>query len=298
MDWLARLNRCDARYSLGGGACADVLHWWHAPELPDNSPHRHTYFEVCQVGTHGAGVLRAEDREFALHPHTVFVARPGVVHQIVNTASPCMELHWFALRLIPPDDRPLPRLLAGFAGQALPAASEQGERVTAAWQALRALAPAAGEDALRCVVTALLLTIAEAFAPPAPHGSNPPEGEQGASPAARWALRYIEDNLDRPLGAEEVARQVGVSRRHLSRLMRRQTGVSFHEYVLSARLRLATHLLVRSDLPVKVIGAHVGYGDVHHFTRVFSRQIGCPPAAYRRGTRPQVPKIQSPGTLF
>ena len=79
--------------------------------------------------------------------------------------------------------------------------------------------------------------------------------------------------------------------------MRLHTGATFHQYVLWARLHVASHLLRRSDLAVKVIGAQVGYPDVHHFTRVFSRHVGCPPAAYRRGNGAHVPIVQSPGLL-
>jgi len=296
MDWLGRLNRAEGPYDLGG-AVAEVLHWRHQDELPDNAPHRHTYFEVCRVGRHGSGIYRVQGQDVPLGPGDVFVARPGVIHQIVNTTRPWMELYWVAYRLGPPPGRALAGLPSAFAESPLVIVPDDDGCVAAAWTAVRALAPAVGDDTLRHLVSTFLLVVAEAFSPAWMSGAAALPGSESPPTAARLALRYIHDNLDRPLGLEEVARQAGVSARHLSRLMRGVAGTSFHAYVLWARLHLAAHLLRRSDLAVKVIGLQAGYPDVHHFTRVFSRHIGCPPAAYRRGFDPAVPIVQTPGGL-
>jgi transcriptional regulator GlxA family with amidase domain len=120
-------------------------------------------------------------------------------------------------------------------------------------------------------------------------------------PAVRVALRHIHDNVDGHLASEEIARQAGVSSRHLSRLMRQHAGTTVAGYVLCARLQVACHLLRRSPLPVKEVAARSGYPDVHHFTRMFARHMGCPPAAYRRGDGPArgplVRNGQMPGRL-
>ncbi len=292
MDWLARLNRLAGPYDLGG-AQAEVLHWSHHTALPDNRPHRHTYFEVCLVGTHGTGWFHVQDRRFTLAPGTLFVARPGVIHQIENTHPLCMELYWVAYRLSRVPGSEPHRPLTAFAESPLVAVRDEDGRVGLAWHALRSLAPAAGDAALGHLVAGFLLTVSEAFAPAWPDALAQ---DQGPPVSVRQALRYIQDNLERPIAMEEVARHSGISRRHLARLMRQHTGASFHEYVLCARLHVARHLLRHSDLAVKSVAAQVGYPDVHHFTRVFARHAGCPPAAFRRGES-RVPIVQSPGTL-
>ncbi len=96
------------------------------------------------------------------------------------------------------------------------------------------------------------------------------------------ALGYIDAHLHQPLSPAAVAAQVGLSSRHLSRLLRSQVGLSLGEYVQRERLRVAAALLCGSDLPVKDIAARSGYRDVHHFTRVFSQAFGQGPATFRR----------------
>ena len=53
--WTEYLNNLPTRVPLGGGMEAEVLQWAYAAHLPSNVPHRHTFFEVCQVGAHGEG---------------------------------------------------------------------------------------------------------------------------------------------------------------------------------------------------------------------------------------------------
>jgi AraC family L-rhamnose operon transcriptional activator RhaR len=128
--------------------------------------------------------------------------------------------------------------------------------------------------------------------------------------SARLAVRYIHDNLYRRLPLEEIAAQVHVSPRHLSRLLQHLTGVSPAVYIEQARIDRAAALLRHSDTPIKEIANEVGYADVHHFTRVFTRRCGVSPGAFRSGDsgsrhqgkeslrKPYVRNIQKSGALI
>lgn len=303
MDWLERLNRGPGRIALGAGT-ADLLHWAYARHLADNRPHRHTYFEVCQVGSRGEGLFLVQGREHRLTPRTIFFARPGIVHQIVNTASPGMELFWVAFGWTPGEEGggEIDGLLRAFAASSLVVASDENRRLATQWEALRALA----SDGVRpgyevqaaSLMTALLLTIAQSGAGADLGPGVEPAGPDTADIAARLAVRYIHDNLNRPLPVSEIANQVHTSARHLARLFECFTGTSPAAYVTQARLDRACALLVHSRLSIKEVGEAVGYGDVHHFTRVFTQHLGCPPGAYRRdpAARP-VLNVQKPGAL-
>ena len=115
---------------------------------------------------------------------------------------------------------------------------------------------------------------------------------------ARLAVRFIHDNLSRPLPLSEIAGQVSLSPRHLSRVFRQFTGKAPAHYITHARMDRALGLILRSTLPLKEIAATVGYPDIHHFTRVFTAQFGAPPGETRRHPeRLSVPNIQNLGDL-
>jgi AraC family L-rhamnose operon transcriptional activator RhaR len=302
MYWIDRLNRGKARIEMGSGAI-EVLSWAYMANLPDNVPHRHTYFEVCLVGAYGAGIYSVEGRDYEIGPGDLFFARPGVIHQIRNTAVPLMELTWVSFQWLPgqnsdPDEISL--LINAFRESPVWRAHDQDGRVQLTWQALRSCAaePRPGfEEQIHALQRALLTAIAQLGAGDLRRTIREDAEEGPESPLMRLAVRYINDNLDRAITVEEVAANTCVSVRHLSRIFAHCAGTSPAAYIARARIDLACALLLRSDAAIKEIATSVGMPDIHHFTRVFTRLCGVPPGRYRRERGSDVPNRQIPGAL-
>ena len=222
MDWLERLNRSLGRIPLGQGT-VELLHWAYDPHLPDNRPHRHTFFEVCLVGAHGQGKFIVQEREHPIGPGDLFVARPGVVHQIVNTDQMNMELFWVSFQWTPPTPKSVDdvdQLLRAFADSPILVAADEQGRLAALWRALQTSAetpPGLGSERQReALASALLIGIAQAASGPSlrpPEEASRPDADDRT---ARLAVRFIHDNLSRPLPLAEIAAQAYVSPRHLS----------------------------------------------------------------------------------
>jgi AraC family L-rhamnose operon transcriptional activator RhaR len=251
-----------------------------------NPPHRHTYFEVCWVED-GHGEFVVDGRTHPIGPGSLLFARPGVPHQIISEHEPGIRLAWVAFHLRrASDDGELGALFGAFAGSARPLAHDSRAQIAALWSALRTTGagPALpGQDAAATsVARALLVALAQAGA----ETLRPPPGEplETGAAAVRQAVRYIQDNLDRALPVEELARHVHLSPRQLTRLFRLHAGQSPAGYVEQTRLDHAAALLVRSNAPIKQIASAVGYADVAQFTRAFSRRLGTPPGKFRRNS--------------
>ncbi len=93
---------------------------------------------------------------------------------------------------------------------------------------------------------------------------------------------YIEDNLERSIGLEELAAVVKVSRFHFSRLFKRSTGTTAITYVEQRRISRAKTLITETDLPLSEIALLTGFADQSHFTRRFHRYAGCTPGVFAR----------------
>ncbi len=295
MDWIARLNSELGRHPLGGGR-VEFLHWSHQEHLPDNRPHRHTYFEACLVGDHGSGTFYIEGRPHKIGVGTLFVARPGVIHQIVNDPGPEMELYWvsFGWKVDDPSAEKS-RLATAFLSSDAMVAEDDGS-VIASWSVLRSAAsgPALGNrERLVHLASSLVLSIAIALV----SESEPDDVKNYEHAVARLAVRYVEDNLIRPLTLQEIAHFANVSPRHLTRLFREFTGESPIRYVLRARLDRASALLLKTSLPIKAIAEQVGFTDEAYFSRCFRKLRGVSPIAYR-STRGDGLIVQSVGTLI
>lgn len=94
--------------------------------------------------------------------------------------------------------------------------------------------------------------------------------------------RYIEDNLDRPIGLAELAGIVNVSRFHFTRLFKRSTGMTAISFVEQCRIRRAQSLIMETAIPLSEIALMAGFADQSHFTRRFHRHAGCTPAVFAR----------------
>jgi AraC family transcriptional regulator len=91
----------------------------------------------------------------------------------------------------------------------------------------------------------------------------------------------IEDDLCGDLSAAGLARVVGLSRFHLQRLFRADTGQTLGAYVTALRLARARHLLAATRLDITEIALECGFASGQHFATVFRREQGVTPSAYR-----------------
>lgn len=102
-----------------------------------------------------------------------------------------------------------------------------------------------------------------------------------ASLRARMVVSYIRENHARPLGRPEVARKAGLSESEFSRMLKRETGFSFTEHLLRARIDKAMLLLRSSPLTIQEIGFQCGFENAPHFSRTFKAMTGKSPSEFR-----------------
>lgn len=74
---------------------------------------------------------------------------------------------------------------------------------------------------------------------------------------------------------------LGYSYEHLSRVFRKQYGLTPNEYVQSIRIERAKDLLRHTDLIIAAIADSVGYADPVYFSRLFKRHTGISPGKFR-----------------
>ncbi len=89
--------------------------------------------------------------------------------------------------------------------------------------------------------------------------------------------RYISDHLESDLRRDELAAQVHLNADYLTRIFKKETGVSLKEYVIQQKMQEARHLLRKTNLPVNIIAAQVGYCNFSHFSSTYRRVIGAAP---------------------
>lgn len=109
------------------------------------------------------------------------------------------------------------------------------------------------------------------------------EDTPDADRIAAQAVAYIERNLDKALRREEIAAQVHVSAGYLSRVFRKEMGISLKEYVIEQKMQLARSMLRSTSLPVSLVAARVGYTNFSQFSQSYRARFGRSPSAERKG---------------
>lgn len=95
------------------------------------------------------------------------------------------------------------------------------------------------------------------------------------------AVAYIQMHLGDDLRLKQLAKQVHLSPSHLIRLFRARLHYSPHEFIICMRMDRAKYLLKSTELPIKAIGAEVGYRTEASFTGAFTDKIGVSPRKFR-----------------
>ncbi|MEU3409610.1 AraC family transcriptional regulator [Streptomyces sp. NPDC006670] len=100
--------------------------------------------------------------------------------------------------------------------------------------------------------------------------------------AAERARALLEERMAGPPSLERLAAELGTSPFALLRAFRERYGMPPHTWLTDARVRRARSLLDAGGAPAEVALA-VGFTDQPHLNRHFTRIVGVPPGAYRRG---------------
>jgi AraC-like DNA-binding protein len=84
----------------------------------------------------------------------------------------------------------------------------------------------------------------------------------------------------------DLARLTGLSRYQVLRRFERAYGLPPHAWLLRRRAERA-RVLIRDGCTLAVAAVETGFADQSHMTRVFARQFGFTPGAWRRAARLQ-----------
>lgn len=95
------------------------------------------------------------------------------------------------------------------------------------------------------------------------------------------AIRYLDKCYSEPIVIQEMCEMLGVSYSHFHRSFRRQTGKSPQEYLINLRLTAAMELLQNSRMSIREISDYCGFQDERNLQRMFSKNIGTTPNAFR-----------------
>lgn len=95
-----------------------------------------------------------------------------------------------------------------------------------------------------------------------------------------YILNYIQANYTH-ITLTELARFFNYSDRHMSRLIKESSGLSFSEMIRELKIHKSADLLKNPDISIAEVIECVGYSDLSSFYRTFKSYYGLTPVEYR-----------------
>lgn len=99
---------------------------------------------------------------------------------------------------------------------------------------------------------------------------------------ARVKKLVVENLSAGSLQRDDLAALVHVSPGYLSRIFKKEEGISLGDYITRIRIQMAKQLLRKTNLPISSIAERVGIAYSSYFTKVFKDNTGMTPQEYRQ----------------
>lgn len=106
-----------------------------------------------------------------------------------------------------------------------------------------------------------------------------PKTDVRTSPLVKRVSAYLDEHLAEPVSLDELSRVVFLSKYHLERQFRKETGVSIYQMLLQKRMIRARDL-VREGMAFTVVAQRCGFSEYSGFYKAFRNEYGLSPREY------------------
>ena len=234
--------------------------------------HCHDRYEILYV-IEGSGKYVVEGAEYPLKPRTLLLIAPFTHHSVfVDPDIPyerCI-LHFKDSALVDTAYDSLKEIIEDAQGCVCYAAESVSNSVLSTFDRLDSIADIAGgiSDKLSSLILSELIILLSAL-----QKTNflPAEDDIGAR-----VVRYLNENMDRDIPLDKLAKRFFVSKFYLCRAFKRHNGISIHGYINQKRVMYAKQL-IESGETASAAAYRVGFGDYSSFYRAYVKIIGHAP---------------------
>jgi len=99
--------------------------------------------------------------------------------------------------------------------------------------------------------------------------------------AVEKVKKYVEQNISKDIDMAFAANLVNMSYTYFSSLFKKETGMTFSQYVTKVKMEKAMELLNECSYKINEIASVVGYDNPKHFSRAFKSYFGITPTEFR-----------------
>lgn len=243
-----------------------------------SKPHQHDFLEILLCLNDG-GSFFLKDAVFPLETGTLIVMQGNVLHESIATGKRYERyvLHVPRETLLAASGKKTDFLSVFKGNYCFKLDPKDFDQLRSLMEQCCTDSDDLGSDVLQdCAFLSLLVMVARLL----PRSFASSSSGNGLSPSVFRAVDWINGHLGEDLSLDTLASQCYVTKYHLCRLFKSETGFTVGEYVLQQRLLRASSLLRRGE-SVQKAAEIAGFQNYNHFIRTFSHWMGISPGRYR-----------------
>jgi len=131
----------------------------------------------------------------------------------------------------------------------------------------------------------IYLLFSELFGRLVPTIANEKKGKEVSRKYAFALDEYIEHHYFEKICLSDLAASLHLCEKQISRVIKKEYGCSFTEYVNRKRISVAVMMLKHTEMTVSEIASAVGFENNNYFYRVFKQRYGMTPSEYRNSQK-------------
>lgn len=110
---------------------------------------------------------------------------------------------------------------------------------------------------------------------------NVTEDNNNKSLLIKEIVNYIDEHYKEDLTVKYLANKASLSEFHFSRIFKKETGYTIHEYIIKTRINNAKSMLQLTNLSLKEITFLCGFSSESSFSTTFKKNTGVTPGVFR-----------------
>jgi two-component system, response regulator YesN len=93
--------------------------------------------------------------------------------------------------------------------------------------------------------------------------------------------KYIEAHISEEISMEDIAQNVHLNADYITRIFKKEVGVSINKYIINRKMDIAKELLIETEKSIGEVAMEVGYFNYSSFNRIFTKMVEMSPQEYK-----------------
>lgn len=264
------------------------VHWMRAMKLEDEwkiKMHRHSSVEV-HIVKEGSSFVSLKNKEFEVSEGEVYITAPGIYHAQKNGQKKSYTEYSlnFSIKEIKSDDFEIKNMVEVLNKAKPYPFCDENKLIEKFEEALKEayLKPFGYRNKIKNIVEAMVIDCARCIIKNEKIDKFEDRNETKRNYKFLEFKKYVNDNINMPLKASEIANHIHISERQLLRIVKKSEGVSVKEYISNIKYKKAEEHLKNDKKSISQIAEELGFSNAYYFSRFFKERSGWPPSVYRK----------------